>query len=69
MRTAFLSGLNEKGFFIWVEWERLFHMSCSWVVNADEWSTQMGGQRRCVVNADEWSTQMGGQRRWVVNAG
>jgi hypothetical protein len=66
MGTAFLSGLNENGLFIWVEWERLFHMGCSWVVNAGGWSTQMGGQRRWVVNAGGWSTQVGDQRRWVI---
>jgi hypothetical protein len=51
MGTAFLCGLNGNGFFIWIEWERLFHMSCSWVIGAAGWSTQQGGQRSGVINA------------------
>ncbi len=81
--SAFSTELNGNGFFMWVEWERLFYLDWmgtafsyelqlgdrrSWVVNAAGWSTQRGDQRSWVINAAGWSTQRGGQRSWVVNA-
>ncbi len=74
--TAFSAELDGDGFFIWVEWERLFRLgwmgtAFSTGLNGDGffWSAQVGGQRRWVVGAGGWSAQVGGRRRWVVGAG
>jgi hypothetical protein len=77
METAFLSGLNEDGFFGWVEWERLFRLG--WMgtaflsgLNGNGFFIWVEWERLFYLGwmktAFSYELQMGDQRRWVVNA-
>jgi hypothetical protein len=69
MGTAFSTGLNGNGFFIWIEWKRLFHLG--WMKTAfSSGLYENGFFMNCswVIDVAGWSAQMGGRRRWVVGA-